>query len=219
MEAGVAVWAVAAGLGLSVLLIASEFAYQVLRVTGVAVLIWFGVKALLGKAKAEVPVSDGSGFRAGLVVNLANPKLAIFAISFLPQFVDPGAPRWVLLALAGLWVMIDTLWYLLFVAMLTPRHAVAAPHRDPDSPGTALRCGPYRARDQAGARILSQASERHGRSGSAAKAAKLLPADNSSVRPASRYVRIRWAWAGVAVSPISRNGIDSRQKATWLSRL
>ncbi|HVK24106.1 MAG TPA: LysE family translocator [Actinokineospora sp.] len=120
MEVGVAVWAVAAGLGLSVLLVASEYAYQALRVIGVAVLVWFGLKALFGRhdhTADDVPTS-GSGFRAGLLVNLANPKLAVFAISFLPQFVTPDAPRWVLLALAGLWVVIDTVWYLMVIALL-----------------------------------------------------------------------------------------------------
>ncbi|GAA2968913.1 LysE family translocator [Actinokineospora diospyrosa] len=121
MEVGVAVWAVAAAFGLSVLLVASEVAYQGLRIGGVAVLLWFGVKALFGKHE-EVELGEptsGSGFRAGLVVNVANPKLAVFAISFLPQFVEPGAGRWVLVALAGLWVVIDTLWYLLIIALLS----------------------------------------------------------------------------------------------------
>ncbi|WP_312880190.1 LysE family translocator [Actinokineospora xionganensis] len=120
MEVGVAVWAVAAGLGLSVLLVASEVAYQGLRIVGVCVLVWFGIKALFGRHEhTETAVTAGSGFRSGLVVNLANPKLAVFAISFLPQFVSPDAPNWVLLALAGLWVAIDTVWYLLVIAMLT----------------------------------------------------------------------------------------------------
>ncbi|PPK70587.1 LysE family translocator [Actinokineospora auranticolor] len=120
MEVGVAVWAVAAALGLSVLLVASEVAYQGLRVVGVAVLVWFGVKALFGRHEPdepEVPTS-GSGFRAGLLVNLANPKLAVFAISFLPQFVEPGAGRGALITLAALWVVIDTGWYLLIIALL-----------------------------------------------------------------------------------------------------
>ncbi|MBM7771538.1 threonine/homoserine/homoserine lactone efflux protein [Actinokineospora baliensis] len=121
MEVGVAVWAVAAALGLSVLLVASEVAYQALRIGGVAVLLWFGVKALFGKHKdvEPEPPTSGSGFRAGLVVNVANPKLAVFAISFLPQFVEPGAGKWVLVTLAGLWVLVDTLWYLLIIALLT----------------------------------------------------------------------------------------------------
>ncbi|MGQ0837062.1 LysE family translocator [Actinokineospora sp.] len=121
LELGVAVWALAAALGLSVLLLASEVAYQALRVVGVAVLLWFGVKALLGRHDPAVPEppTSGSGFRAGLLVNLANPKVAVFAISFLPQFVSPDAARWVLVAVAGLWVVIDTLWYLVVIALLT----------------------------------------------------------------------------------------------------
>lgn len=123
LEAGVAVWAAAAGLGLSVLLVASEVAYQVLRIVGVGVLLWFGVRALFGRhrepGEREQGERAGRGFRAGLLVNLANPKLAVFAISFLPQFVPPGAGHTALLALAGLWVVIDTVWYLLIATLLT----------------------------------------------------------------------------------------------------
>lgn len=118
LELGVAFWAVAAGLGLSVLLVASEVAYQALRVAGVVVLLWFGVRALFGKPSSGNDAPSG-GFRAGLLVNLANPKLAVFAVSFLPQFVAPGAGRWVLLTLAAVWVVIDTLWYLIIAALLT----------------------------------------------------------------------------------------------------
>ncbi|HEV2780746.1 MAG TPA: LysE family translocator [Actinophytocola sp.] len=120
MEVGVAVWAVAAGLGLSVLLVASRLAYEGLRIAGVCVLLWFGVKALFGRHKPDVDApTAGSGFRAGLLVNLANPKLAVFAISFLPQFVPAGSARWTLLLLAGLWVVVDTVWYLGIVVLLS----------------------------------------------------------------------------------------------------
>jgi threonine/homoserine/homoserine lactone efflux protein len=118
LETGVAFWAVAAGLGLSVLLVASEVAYQGLRVVGVVVLLWFGVRALMGRA-AESTATKGGGFRAGLLVNLANPKLAVFAVSFLPQFVAPDAGRWVLLTLAAVWVIVDTVWYLIIATLLT----------------------------------------------------------------------------------------------------
>lgn len=118
LETGVAFWALAAGLGLSVLLVASEVAYQALRIAGVVVLLWFGARALFGKHRDTEPPS-GSGFRAGLLVNLANPKLAVFAISFLPQFVDPDAGRWALIVLAVVWVVIDTLWYLVIAGLIT----------------------------------------------------------------------------------------------------
>lgn len=119
LEAGVAFWALAAGLGLSVLLVASEVAYQGLKIAGVLVLLWFGVRALFGKHSETDDAPAAGGFRAGLLVNLANPKLAVFAISFLPQFVSPGAGRWVLVALAVAWVMIDTLWYLVIATAIT----------------------------------------------------------------------------------------------------
>ena len=119
LQLGVAFWAVAAGLGLSVLLVASEVAYHVLRVVGVVVLLWFGVRALFGAPAGDSAAPSGGGFRAGVLVNLANPKLAVFAVSFLPQFVTPGAGRWVLLALAALWVLVDTLWYLIIATLLT----------------------------------------------------------------------------------------------------
>lgn len=118
LEAGVAFWALAAGLGLSVLLVASEVAYQALRVAGVVVLLWFGARALFGRHR-ETAAPKSGGFRAGLLVNLANPKLAVFAISFLPQFVSPGAGRWALITLAVLWVVIDTLWYLVIAGLIT----------------------------------------------------------------------------------------------------
>jgi threonine/homoserine/homoserine lactone efflux protein len=119
---------VAAGLGLSVLLLASNLAYQGLRIAGVVVLLWFGIRALFGRYEPEAEPATataperptaGSGFRAGLLTNLANPKLAVFAISFLPQFVPPGSARWTLLLLAALWVVVDTVWYLGIVLLLS----------------------------------------------------------------------------------------------------
>lgn len=120
MEVGVAFWALAAGLGLSVLLLASNLAYQALRMAGVLVLLWFGIRALFGKHRPErQEPTTGSGFRAGLLTNLANPKLGVFAISFLPQFVPPGSTRGALLMLAILWVVVDTVWYLGIVLLLS----------------------------------------------------------------------------------------------------
>ncbi|RZS41112.1 threonine/homoserine/homoserine lactone efflux protein [Herbihabitans rhizosphaerae] len=124
LEAGVLFWAVAAALGLSVLLFASEIAYQTLRVIGVVVLLWFGIKALrsartVGELEVDnTGVSVRAGFTSGLLVNLANPKLAVFAISFLPQFVPAGSGRGALVALAVLWVVMDTVWYLAITLLL-----------------------------------------------------------------------------------------------------
>jgi threonine/homoserine/homoserine lactone efflux protein len=123
MELGVLVWALAAAFGISVLLTASEIAYTTLRIIGVAVLLWIGVRSLLHARRpdtgpAQAP-STAKGVRAGLLVNLANPKLGVFAVSFLPQFVAPGpGHQATLVTLALLWVLVDTVWYLVIVMLL-----------------------------------------------------------------------------------------------------
>jgi len=119
MEVGVAAWAVSAALGLSVLLTASEVAYHVLRVAGALFLVHLGVRAFRS-AGAPLPGAPPAGraFRAGLLVNLANPKLGVFAVSFLPQFLPAGAGRGALLLFALVWVAVDALWYLAVVGVL-----------------------------------------------------------------------------------------------------
>lgn len=122
MEVGVACWAVAAALGLSVLLTASEFAYHALRITGALFLVYLGLKALFSRHDAAQTAPEqltSAAFRAGLVVNLANPKLGVFAISFLPQFLPSSEPgTGVLLLFALVWVLVDTAWYLVVVGVL-----------------------------------------------------------------------------------------------------
>lgn len=119
MEVAVACWAVAAALGLSVLLTASEIAFHTLRIAGAVFLIYLGVKALVSRSLPGEAPPPGHAFRSGLIVNLANPKLGVFAISFLPQFVPAGeAGQGVLLFLAIGWVLIDTVWYLIIVTIL-----------------------------------------------------------------------------------------------------
>jgi threonine/homoserine/homoserine lactone efflux protein len=123
MELGVLVWALAAAFGISVLLTASEIAYTTLRIIGVAVLLWIGIRSLLHARRPDTgPVqapSTAQGVRAGLLVNLANPKLGVFAVSFLPQFVTPGpGQQATLVTLALLWVVVDTGWYLVIVVLL-----------------------------------------------------------------------------------------------------
>ncbi len=120
MEAAVAVWAVAAALGLSVLLTASEVAYHSLRIAGALFLVYLGIKAFRSASRPlpETPAPAGHAFRAGLVVNLANPKLGVFAISFLPQFLPADSGRGTLLLFALVWVAVDTVWYLVVVGVL-----------------------------------------------------------------------------------------------------
>jgi threonine/homoserine/homoserine lactone efflux protein len=86
----------AAALGLSALLASSALAFSIVKYAGAAYLIWLGLKKVFGPAAAaEVGVESkrlgyARLFRDGFIVNLLNPKTAIFFLAFLPQFVDPG---------------------------------------------------------------------------------------------------------------------------------
>ncbi|MCX5062171.1 MULTISPECIES: LysE family translocator [unclassified Streptomyces] len=123
-ETGVFIWGVVAAFGLTALLAASEAAYDVMRMVGAAVLVGFGIQALrqarrTGKAAGRWESEEKSGwaaYRGGLLLNLANPKAAIFAMSFLPQFVPEGAPHLpTMVGLAALWAVYEVGYYGLYV--------------------------------------------------------------------------------------------------------
>jgi threonine/homoserine/homoserine lactone efflux protein len=92
---GYLVHTVAAALGLSALLARSTVVFAVLQYLGAAYLIWLGVKAFRTEnaASALQPVARGLGFPAavarGAVTGILNPKVALFFLAFLPQFVRP----------------------------------------------------------------------------------------------------------------------------------
>lgn len=85
----------AAALGLSAVLASSALAFGVVKYAGAAYLIWLGLKKLFGPAAeagddtvAPAAMSYRRLFRDGFIVNLLNPKTALFFLAFLPQFVD-----------------------------------------------------------------------------------------------------------------------------------
>jgi threonine/homoserine/homoserine lactone efflux protein len=86
----------AAALGLSVLLLSSALAFSIVKYAGAAYLIWLGLRKIFGPAETagangELPqYSHARLFRDGFVVNLLNPKTALFFFAFLPQFIDVG---------------------------------------------------------------------------------------------------------------------------------
>ncbi|MDX8047952.1 LysE family translocator [Lentzea sp. BCCO 10_0798] len=97
---GCLVWAVASLAGLTALLQASELAYDVVRWLGAAYLIYLGAKALWNSRKS-VSLDDsrpvpgaGASLRVGLLTNLLNPKVGVFYLSLLPQFMPAGEPAW-----------------------------------------------------------------------------------------------------------------------------
>jgi threonine/homoserine/homoserine lactone efflux protein len=114
----------AATLGLSALLVSSASAFQVVKYAGAVYLIYLGIRTLhAGDANFLQPASGqrhlGNIFGQGILVNLLNPKTALFFLAFLPQFVDPSRGHatlqilelGVLFSLMG-W-MSDSVWALL----------------------------------------------------------------------------------------------------------
>ena len=126
--AGSAVQATAATLGLSALLAASHTAFVVLKTAGAVYLVWLGVQALWrARASVEEPAaatraaggSPWRSFRAGLLTNLLNPKIVVFYVTFLPQFVAPGPGSVARTALlAGTFLTLAMAWLLVYTALL-----------------------------------------------------------------------------------------------------
>lgn len=92
IAAGGMTHAIVAGLGLGAVVAAHPGLFDLIRWVGVAYLLVLAVQALRGGAlPKEAPVgSTGRAFRAALVVNLTNPKVVLFFLAFIPQFVDPA---------------------------------------------------------------------------------------------------------------------------------
>jgi threonine/homoserine/homoserine lactone efflux protein len=96
VHVGTLVHVAAAALGLSALLMSSATAYHAVRWLGAAYLIWLGIRRLLAADEDARPEADrrprrlglGRIFAQGVVVNVLNPKTALFFLAFLPQFVD-----------------------------------------------------------------------------------------------------------------------------------
>jgi threonine/homoserine/homoserine lactone efflux protein len=96
---GLLVWTLAAAFGVAAVVHASATAFTAMKLAGAAYLIWLGIQTLRaaghrGREDEQVPdrrrLDVVRGFRQGLINDLANPKIAAFFTSLLPQFVDPG---------------------------------------------------------------------------------------------------------------------------------
>jgi threonine/homoserine/homoserine lactone efflux protein len=95
VETGTFAYALAAAAGLTGLIAASEVGFTVVKYAGAAYLVYLGVRKLLERDEPQEPSSSArSGlYLRGVLVQLLNPKIAIFFLAFLPQFVDSsGGP-------------------------------------------------------------------------------------------------------------------------------
>ena len=140
LEVGLYLWALAAAAGFAALVAASSAAYWTMKVVGAAVLIWLGLRAwrhawsLRGEEgvhpAATLPLlaEDGTrwrAFREGLLVQLANPKAAVFMLAFYPQFVPADRPLFATTAaLAVVQVLLESAFYLTLAALVARAGAV-----------------------------------------------------------------------------------------------
>ncbi len=89
----------AAAAGISLLIAASPEAFLVLKVTGAIYLLWMAIDAIRNGSQLEIGAnanpreSLGSIYLKGIFINLTNPKILIFFITFLPQFINSGDPN------------------------------------------------------------------------------------------------------------------------------
>lgn len=96
LSTGIVAHTVLCVVGLSAVLAASALAFEVIKIAGAAYLIYLGVRMWLSRESFDLMANDGgksvwSIYRQSIVMNVLNPKVAIFFLAFLPQFVSPEA--------------------------------------------------------------------------------------------------------------------------------
>jgi threonine/homoserine/homoserine lactone efflux protein len=121
VSSGQAVWALATSVGLAALLAASEPVFVALKLAGAAYLVFLGLHSLWAAVRRRsYPPPDGAqpggglvpraAYRQGVLSNLANPKMAVFFTSLLPQFTSGGPAFAGLLALGLLFSLLTLVW-------------------------------------------------------------------------------------------------------------
>lgn len=99
IAAGCLVHIVAAVLGLSAILAQSAVAFNLIKYAGAAYLIYLGIKSLMSKTQNFAIKADKKSisltkiFKQGAFTNVLNPKVALFFLAFLPQFINPHSPN------------------------------------------------------------------------------------------------------------------------------
>ncbi len=125
---GCLIWGAAASVGLGALLAASELAYTALKWAGAAYLVYLGLKLIL-RPRERFELADGdaarldawSSLRQGFLTNILNPKVGVFYITFLPQFIPTGVNVIPFsLLLAGIHVALTVVWFAALIAVTTP---------------------------------------------------------------------------------------------------
>lgn len=131
IQTGTLLWGVLTSLGVTALLTASQLAYDAVRLTGAGYLLWLGARMLWNtrRPSAAEPAADENragtdradslraGWRQGAVTNLLNPKVGVFYVAVLPQFIPPTAPHLATgVLLTSVHVLLGLAWSTVLVA-------------------------------------------------------------------------------------------------------
>ncbi|WP_411836340.1 LysE family translocator [Pseudomonas chlororaphis subsp. aurantiaca] len=126
INAGCLSWGAAVAFGLGALIAVSELAFNVLKYCGAAYLAWLGLNMLLRPRQSLSPAggtnkATTNWFFKGMMGNVLNPKIGIFYVSFLPQFIPQGQPliTWTF-GLVGIHVVIGLLWSIILIGATQP---------------------------------------------------------------------------------------------------
>ncbi|GAB2707352.1 LysE family translocator [Kitasatospora kifunensis] len=138
VQTGTLIWGSLTSLGVTALLTASQLAYQTLRWVGAGYLVWMGARMLLSTWRRRTGAATGEphgeeldlapggpdrllpGWRQGTVTNLLNPKVGVFYVALLPQFVPPAEPHLAFgLLLTSVHVLFGLLWSAVLIAFAT----------------------------------------------------------------------------------------------------
>ena len=122
ISTGVLIHTIAAAIGLSTILATSALAFKIIKLIGAVYLIYLGITLILTSKNTDLlskNKASANGFwkiyRQGVITNVLNPKVALFFLSFLPQFINPNQGNVTSFLLLGLiYVFICTIWYLIF---------------------------------------------------------------------------------------------------------
>ncbi|WP_411202338.1 LysE family translocator [Kosakonia cowanii] len=126
INAGCLIWGAMVAFGLGALIAVSELAYNVLKYCGAAYLCWLGLTMLLRPRGALTGINSVENpsqnwFIKGMFGNVLNPKIGIFYVSFLPQFIPHGQPliAWTF-GLVMIHVLIGTCWSTALISATRP---------------------------------------------------------------------------------------------------
>jgi threonine/homoserine/homoserine lactone efflux protein len=136
IAAGSLVHTVMAALGLSAILATSASAFTVVKLLGAAYLIYLGLRMLLAKSASAPPIGsvgrEGTlrSFRDGVVSNVLNPKVALFFLALMPQFIAPDSDTKIaaFLVLGLTFVTTGTLWCLVLAVAAGKLRGLFARH-------------------------------------------------------------------------------------------